>query len=359
MKVLFLLSGLGVGGLETYLYRFLKFLPDNIDVTILCKGNDVGVLKNKFESLGVNVVHHKVSYISVRDYYYIYRFINQNRFDCVCDFTGYMSGLVMTTAYLCGVRTRIASYRESTYQFKPSWLKLIYARILKYLAYRFSTKVISNSEAGLSFFYPNYCGDKFKVIPNAIPDFQLIGEYEKLEIRNKIGIPHNALLIGHVGRFTAAKNHSQILKLFVRVQKKIQNIHLLFCGRDVENGLSIDGKLNNIHFIEHCDDVDKLIQCFDLFYFPSLNEGQPNALLEAMSVGVPIIASDIPSIKATVPLFMHKYLVSPNDIDTAESLLLDIISYRNQIPLSDMRNSIRQTFSSDKNFSMFLDEILL
>ena len=61
------------------------------------------------------------------------------------------------------------------------------------------------------------------------------------------------------------------------------------------------------------DDVPALITRADVFVFPSLWEGQGNALLEAMAVGAPIVATDIPSTRETLTDGVDALLVPPAD----------------------------------------------
>ena len=54
--------------------------------------------------------------------------------------------------------------------------------------------------------------------------------------------------------------------------------------------MGLDGQ---IHLLGYRSDVLRILPLFDLYYFPSLTEGQPNALIEAMATGLPFVASDI------------------------------------------------------------------
>ena len=59
----------------------------------------------------------------------------------------------------------------------------------------------------------------------------------------------------------------------------------------------------------------------DFFYFPSVTEGQPNALIEAMLSGLPILASDIKPIKEALPPEMDSRLMAPLEIDAVVNTL--------------------------------------
>jgi glycosyltransferase involved in cell wall biosynthesis len=132
-------------------------------------------------------------------------------------------------------------------------------------------------------------------------------------------IPLDKYIVGHVGRFTDAKNHSVILDVCEKITKENSDIHFVLRGSDTENlKPRIDelGIGENITLLGYQKDIPRVLKSFDVFFFPSLTEGQPNALLEAMFTGLPFVASDIEPIKECVPKEYHKYLSNPNDVDS-------------------------------------------
>ena len=107
----------------------------------------------------------------------------------------------------------------------------------------------------------------------------------------------------------------------------------------------------NTSLWEFRKDIPRVLKSLDCFIFPSLTEGQPNALIEAMISGVPFIASDIPPIKECVPEKYHYLLFSVDDVN----------GYVNQITVNDLSGSVAQDlmnwsrirFDSIKNFTLF------
>src|SRR5690625_5429509 len=96
----------------------------------------------------------------------------------------------------------------------------------------------------------------------------------------------------------------------------------MMCGSGVkENLLPVIQKKNlekKIKVFENRDDIPRFLQTLDCYFFPSITEGQPNALIEAMIIGIPSIASNIPSIKETTPSEIHSYLKDPLDAERSE-----------------------------------------
>jgi glycosyltransferase involved in cell wall biosynthesis len=133
-------------------------------------------------------------------------------------------------------------------------------------------------------------------------------------------------MVLHVGSGRWEKNHKLILNVAKRCQDKGDNVRFCLVGPDVEKNYGDEaGKLalNNVCFLGVRRDVDNLLQVADLFIFPSLSEGQPNALLEALMVGLPFIASDIEPIRELLPEgWKNSWLFSPEDSEKAYFLLL-------------------------------------
>jgi glycosyltransferase involved in cell wall biosynthesis len=119
-----------------------------------------------------------------------------------------------------------------------------------------------------------------------------------------------------VGRLAEQKGHRFLLEAMPAILAEHPDARLLLAG---------DGHLRStlqtraapfgghVSFLGVREDIPALIAHADLFVFPSLWEGQGNALLEAMAVGVPIVATDIPSTRETVTDGEHALLVPPGD----------------------------------------------
>src|SRR5690606_15090444 len=71
----------------------------------------------------------------------------------------------------------------------------------------------------------------------------------------------------------------------------------------------------SIFLLENRKDIPKVLNAFDLYYFPSITEGQPNALIEAWIKGIPFLASNIKPIKDIVPEELYSYLSNPLDAE--------------------------------------------
>lgn len=119
---------------------------------------------------------------------------------------------------------------------------------------------------------------------------------DKTEKRKEIGIPKESVMLLSVGEISERKNHEVIVRALSKIKTK--NVHYCLVGfgakKEFLEKLAEDlGISNQIHFLGYRDDIPQLCAAADIFCFPSLQEGLPVALMEAMSVGLPVVCSKI------------------------------------------------------------------
>jgi glycosyltransferase involved in cell wall biosynthesis len=151
-------------------------------------------------------------------------------------------------------------------------------------------------------------------------------------LRSGLGLAPDDIVLGHVGRFIEAKNHRTIVRVAEKLRAELPNLRLLLVGdgptrAGVERAIDRAGLAAAAVLPGARRDVPQMLACMDLFLLPSIYEGCPGALLEAMAAGVPFVASDIPAVAATVPPAAQGLLAAPRDVtglaDRALGLLRD------------------------------------
>ena len=190
-------------------------------------------------------------------------------------------------------------------------------------------RVLCNSKDTYCNLYPLQkwaIGDSWEVVYNGI-DMPRIDDavdraspvcLEKLEDR---------VLIGSVGRLADQKNYGRLLQAFPSVVQESPEAHLVLVG-DGENRTELEqeavaqGIEDRVTFLGECprDDVYAALHEFDLFVMPSLWEGFCNAVVEAMAAELPIVCSDISTLREVVGDAAH--YADPNDpADMARALI--------------------------------------
>jgi len=357
-KVAFFVTSLNSGGIENYLLRFLSFSREEIEATVYCKAGYFGDLEPEYRNLGVTLVSFKLNMFSVTDYYRLFSEFKKNKFDSVVDFTGNFAALPLWTAKKAGIDKRITFYRGSSNHFKEDFLRLKYNNFLNKIIPKVATSILSNSITALDFFFPlKWKNDsRFEVIYNGIDDSAFLNSNQNL--RDVPDIPATAFVVGHVGRFNVAKNHETIIKVALALCKENSNNFFIFCGDKVQQAFDAVVKAENLEkqilFLGFRKDVIKVLNTLDCFYFPSITEGQPNALIEAMLVNLPFVASNIKPIMETVPSEYYHNLVSPLDNKAALHEINRIKNKNTSENTMAVSEYIKIKFNAQKLFSKFL-----
>jgi glycosyltransferase involved in cell wall biosynthesis len=313
LRVVFVIPSLDAGGIENYLLRFLHFAKIEITPIVVVRNYDKGVLYDAYLELCSEVYFAPIGVLNPKKKLKFYKLLCSFDATLVVDFNANFAGWTLFLAKLAGYKNRIAFYRQGKNHFKESIFKALYNAFLNHLVYRYSTQILSNSNSALYFFFPNrFKESKFQVIYNGI-DFCKFSHETKLgTLRNQLGLPLNNFIIGHSGRLDPLKNHDLIIKLALACKTAYPQVLFVLIGEGTEN---IELLSDNILTLGYKKNVNQYLNAFDAFIFPSFSEGQPNAMIEAMASGLPILASNIPSIKECIPVEKHHLLIDPLDVE--------------------------------------------
>lgn len=124
----------------------------------------------------------------------------------------------------------------------------------------------------------------------------------RAEVRAELGIPAGAPVVLSVGRHEFQKDHGTLLRALPALLAAHPDVHLLVAGREgavTERLHALVGELRlgaRVHLLGARDDVGRLLVAADAFVLPSILEGLPGALIEAMAAGVPVVATSIPAV---------------------------------------------------------------
>lgn len=320
INVMTLVTAMETGGLEVYLVRILQTIDRNkFNVTIVCTGRDSNWYKEELDALEVRTLFCPNPYSQVGFVRRIATLMHELNTDVVCDFRGDFAAPTLWAARRQGIKSRIAMYRSADPLFQPSLLRNGYARLMHRGTRRWATRIIGNSKSVLDAFYPDWAAlEKYAVSYNGVDLNDFRPGRDAADVRRSLGIPEDAFVVGHVGRFHEAKNHRVILATFARVRSTLSGAHLLLVGDGHLRG-AIEAQIAELHLDPSVTlagrrkDVESIFPAMDLFLFPSLFEGHPNALIEAMACGIPLVASNIGPVVESVPVGCADDLFATDD----------------------------------------------
>lgn len=233
------------------------------------------------------------------------KYFKENNYKMVHSHINTLSVFPLYVAWRCGIPVRIAHSHSvpGGNEFKRNALKYF----LRCFAKTFSTDYFACSErAGRWMFSDKLMNanrvfvmrnaidfDRFKVSSTKIQELK-----ESLKIENK-------MVIGHVGRFTFAKNHMFLLELFKQYSEEHKDAVLLLVG-DGELHDEIVSKINELHIADKVVMTGKVSNpndyygVIDVLMLPSVFEGLPLTVIEAQCSGLPVVMSDVVSDDAII-----------------------------------------------------------
>jgi glycosyltransferase involved in cell wall biosynthesis len=135
-------------------------------------------------------------------------------------------------------------------------------------------------------------------VPVNNPKYNYDGE-TYFPISNELELRRRPYIIGIVARLWAQKRITDALWVFESMRCLDLHFHAVIIGDGPERDMLLRyraelGLSDRVHFLGHCNDVMKMMPNFDLLLNLSDSEGQSNAILEAMTLGIPVIATNIP-----------------------------------------------------------------
>lgn len=353
LKVVFVIPSLDGGGIENYLLRFLHFAKSDVTPIVVVRNYNKGILYDAYLKVCSEIYFSPIGIVSPKRKYQFHKLLCSLEATHVVDFNANFAGWTMLLARLAGYKNRITFYRQGKNHFKKSLFKTIYNAFLNQLVYSYSTQILSNSNSALSFFFPNrYKEPKFQVIYNGI-DFCIFKPATEMgTLRNQLGLPLNNFIIGHSGRFDPLKNHDLIVKMALACKKAYPQVLFVLIGERTED---IELLSDNILTLGYKNNVNQYLNAFDAFIFPSISEGQPNAMIEAMATGLPILASNIPSIKECIPVEKHHLLIDPLDLEFFNKSLEKLMSNPDIYKIDSQY--VAHHFDGVVNFRKFLNTL--
>jgi len=179
----------------------------------------------------------------------------------------------------------------------PAWKRRLRIKGEKFLTSKTAMNIVvsdSNQQIGLQSFGTFRC----EVINNGV-DLALYNEGRREEIRKEFGIPSGAVVISFVARFIHDKNPMPLIRAFARVQQAFPETYMIMAGngpaREEAMGMAQAlGLGSRIIFPGFRRDIPDILAASDIFCLPSIKEGLPVSLIEAMAMRNAVIATKVP-----------------------------------------------------------------
>jgi len=193
-----------------------------------------------------------------------------------------------------GSRPKIVISERCVDSWKSGWQY----RIDRHLADRTDCLIANSSSVADFYAEKGFDRECIRVIGNFVELARPAAE-RRNAVRKEIDVPLDAKLIGYVGRLAKQKRVHDLIWAVQLAKQLVENVKLVVVGDGPERSRLEElvrhyGCEDLTYFLGHREDAKRYMPAFDVFWLGSEFEGMSNSLMEAMAVGLPCVASDIP-----------------------------------------------------------------
>ncbi len=287
MKILFYTGAMGKGGAERVIANIANEFIKNNEVIIVTSTNEKSEYQLnpniKFLTLDKNKAPQNFIVKNIKRLVSLKRIIRKNKPNICISFLPEPSYRLMAVNFFKRYKTIISIRNDPKVEyntwFEKLLVKLLYSRADGFV---FQTEEAKN-------FFSIKIQERATIIPNPINEKFLCKPFDKMRDKS----------IVTVGRLTSQKNHKLLIDAFYRVQLKYTDYILKIYGdgelkKELIKYCKKLGINNKVKFMGNVENVKNEIYKSSMFVLTSNYEGMPNALMEAMALGVPCISIDCP-----------------------------------------------------------------
>ncbi len=332
IKIVFIISTIDVGGAEILLLNICRGLlakDDIFEISILTffKGD---ALRHEFEDFGINVTCLELPKISsvfniLKKIFLTYRYIQKIKPQIVHTQLLDTDRYGQIAAFFAGIKARICTVHNIEKD------EILGFKVTRFITGLLATKVIFVAKCALEHYNSihSYPPKKCFVINNA-PGFK-----EKDFLPKKLNLNNRTIKLINIGRLHTQKGQINLIRAMKLLGQSSKNFELHIYGGDY---LGYQGilekeieafKIRNVFFKGVSKDILTILKESDIFISSSLYEASPLVILEAITVGIPIIATDIlphkeilgeiPEYNSFVPVNDHEAIANAVEYMTLHS----------------------------------------
>lgn len=333
IKILHVVGGMNRGGVETWLLNVLRQIDrKRFQMDFLVHTEQPCAYDEEIRSLGSKIIpcpYPSRLWTYRKNFSRIWHELGP--YDIIHSHVYLFSGFVLYLATRLGVKYRIAHI----YPLKDQRPQTVARKIFQHLSLRLISSyadfllTISQHTHDLLKATPNFQHKPSAVIYCGIDISKFQKTVDRERIRKELGLPIDKPIIIYVARFEAHKNHAQMIRIAKRLNVNEYRFHFVMAGSHGNRLEAIKEEVagrNDFSLLVGMTDISELMLASDLFLFPSLHEGFGIVAVEAAAAGLPIVATNLPTIREACPPGHHSYMFPPDDDDTACGNILEILN---------------------------------
>ncbi|MFF2447138.1 glycosyltransferase family 1 protein [Neobacillus sp. NPDC058068] len=299
-RLLCIVGSMNAGGAETFLMKVYRALDKNkYQMDFYVASKEEGFYEEEIISMG-GKIHRSIpkSKRIVKSFNTLKDIVRKEKYDYVMRISQHsLSTIDLLAAKFGGAKVLV--FRSSNTKTYGGRVHQILHLVFKWLSITIPNIKIAPSTEAAEFMFGKGCIQRKKaiILKNAIALDNFHFDLDtRTAIREEFQIK-NKFVVGHVGRFNNAKNHSFLIDVFNEIVKKHKESVLILVGKgelesDIKNKIKTLGLTDKVIFTGVRSDVPNIMMAMDVLIFPSFFEGMPNVIIEAQATGLHCIISD-------------------------------------------------------------------
>lgn len=342
IKVLHLITRLIVGGAqENTIYTVQLLDPRRFEVEVICgpqTGSEGSLIEEALQKgVRLSILPELVRELNpLKDFIAFIKLLvilRKKRFAIIHTHSSKAGILGRLAARFVGTPVILhTAHGWSFHDYMPNWRKKLFI-LLERLSAKFTRRLIVVTRTDIQKGLQNGIGtpEQYLLIRSAIPlDEFLNPEIDPQKLRQELGIPVNAPVIGTVGRLSPQKNPLEWLRIAAQIAAFKPDCYFLLIGdgplRDEVESRIQELRLKNQFILTGLRrDVPHLLSVMDVFLLTSLWEGLPRVIPQAMCREVPIVAYASDGVAEVIEHEQTGFLCQPGEIDLAAHYCLTLL----------------------------------
>jgi glycosyltransferase involved in cell wall biosynthesis len=332
IRILHIVSSMNRGGIETWLLNVLRHIDrERFRMDFLVHTDVPAAYDEEIRALGSQVIpclHPSRPMQYARNLSKILK--EHGPYDIVHSHVYLFSGVTLSLSKRAGVSARIAHVYPEADKRQQTLFRHIYTKSMRWLLAKSATLLVADSGAALSAFQTGLLSSLPAEVIYPVVDLKPFRKMINREnVRRKLGLPLDLPLVLYVARFVPHKNHQMLIDLAERINSSRNVAHFLLCGADGPTRADLESVAQDIESVSvffDVPDVAEVMAASDVFLFPSSNEGFGIVAIEAQAAGLPVVASNLATIREALAPELHSLTFSPDDIDAATENLWRLLA---------------------------------
>jgi glycosyltransferase involved in cell wall biosynthesis len=335
---------------QNFLLPLIQFLTNHgFDVTTACSPGPFfpSLRAQGLRMVGLPISRSAKAWKHLHSTICLYRFLRSHRFDIIHVHTPIAGLIGRFAAWRARVPIKIYTAHGFYFHDEMNPLKRFFHVNLERLGARWGDFILTQSEEDrqTAIRYKISSSYRIATIGNGVDllrfDPEKVSSGEKSKRLAEFGIPPGAPVVGMIGRMVREKGYREFIEAAPRILAKFPHTHFLCIGDELQSDHDASKReflvrirdlnlKNRIHFSGMRSDIPELLGILSVYTLPSYREGMPRSVIEAMAMGLPVVATNIRGCREEVVHGETGYLIPPRSADALAAAVIDLLADPNK-----------------------------